>query len=132
VIFVDTSAWFAGFVPTDPKHQSAVAVFSSTPPQQLITSDYIVSEILTLFKVRGEATRAFALGRQILEETICRLVWVEKQDVFKAWTTFGTYRDKDWSFTDCVSRAIIERLEIGEAFAFDAHFREFGNVTVVP
>jgi predicted nucleic acid-binding protein len=49
-----------------------------------------------------------------------------------AWTVFESYRGKGWSFTDCVSRAVIERLGIGRVFTFDAHFREFGNVTVVP
>jgi hypothetical protein len=68
----------------------------------------------------------------VLEERICRLLWVERQDVFKAAILFATHRSNAWSFTDCVSRAVIERLAIREAFAFDAHFREFGIVTVVP
>ena len=41
-------------------------------------------------------------------------------------------RDKEWSFTDCVSRAVIERLGITTAVAFDEHFRQFGTVIVVP
>jgi len=82
--------------------------------------------------MRGETTRAFALGRQIIEERICRLIWIEKQDVQKAWITFDTYRDKGWSFTDCLSRTVIDRLQISEAFAFDRHFHEFGNVAIVP
>ena len=42
------------------------------------------------------------------------------------------YQDKGWSFTDCVSRVIMQRLDIRTAFAFDDHFRQFGTVTVVP
>ena len=41
-------------------------------------------------------------------------------------------RDHDWSFTDCTSKVIIERLQILEAFAFDHHFDQFGTVTRVP
>ena len=59
-------------------------------------------------------------------------MWVERQDVYKAWTIFESFRDKGWSFTDCVSRAVMERFQITEVFTFDAHFREFGNVTVLP
>jgi predicted nucleic acid-binding protein len=132
VIFVDTSAWFAASVPTDPNYRQADAFLATADPDALITTDYVLDESMTLFKMRGEAKRARELGRRILEERICRLVWVEKQDVFKAWTVFESYRDKDWSFTDCVSRTVIDRLNIAEAFAFDEHFREFGHVTVVP
>jgi predicted nucleic acid-binding protein len=132
VIYVDTSAWFAGFVPGDPNHRLAAAFFAATPIQQLVTSDYILSEFLTLLKVRHEAKRAFELGQQILDETICQMIWVEKVDVFKAWIYFDTYRDKGWSFTDCASRALMERLRIDSVFAFDQHFHEFGNLTVVP
>jgi predicted nucleic acid-binding protein len=132
VIFVDTSAWFATVVPTDLNHRAADEFFASAVPFSLITTDYILDESMTLFKVRGEAHRAREFGRRILDEEVCRLVWVEREDVLRAWTIFESYRDKDWSFTDCVSRAVIERLRIPEAFAFDEHFRQFGNVSVVP
>ena len=42
------------------------------------------------------------------------------------------FRDKNWSFTDCTSRMVMEKLAIGTAFAFDQHFRQFGTVSVVP
>jgi predicted nucleic acid-binding protein len=132
VIFVDTSAWFAGSVAADQNYQAATALFGSTEPQLFITSDYVLDECLTLLKARGENLRALELGRRVLEERVCRMLWVEQQDVVKAWIFFEAYRQKDWSFTDCVSRALIERLRIQQVFTFDAHFREFGNVSVVP
>jgi uncharacterized protein len=132
VIFVDTSAWFAASVPTDPNHRQADALLATTNPRSLITTDYILDESMTLFRMRGESQRAYELGRRILEERICSLVWVERTDVLKAWTTFESFRDKNWSFTDCVTRAVMERMNLVDAFTFDRHFREFGNVTVVP
>lgn len=132
MIFVDTSAWFAIFVPTDVNHQVARPLFDALPSSTLITTDYVLAETLTLFKMRHETRRVFQLGQNMLEERVCRLTWVAAQDVYKAWTIFDSHRDKGWSFTDCVSRAVMERLQITEAFAFDAHFREFGNVKVVP
>ena len=60
-IFVDTGAWFARFVPTDPDHPAAkVWLDHNTSP--LITTDYIVDELLTLLKVRGEYQRALEIG----------------------------------------------------------------------
>jgi len=45
---------------------------------------------------------------------------------------FRDYADKRWSFTDCTSKVVMERLGIRTAFAFDHHFKQFGDVKVVP
>ncbi|HEX5472720.1 MAG TPA: PIN domain-containing protein, partial [Lacipirellulaceae bacterium] len=124
--------WFAASVPSDPNYQSDSRFLAVIDPILLVTTDYVPDEYLTLLKARGQTRRVDVLGRQILEQVVCRIEWVEPNDVYKAWTTFDSYRDKGWSFTDCVSCAVMERLQIAEAFAFDQHFREFGNVTVAP
>ena len=97
-----------------------------------MTTDYVIDELLTLLKIRGEFERALEIGPPLLRGTICHLEWVTPADVAQAWQVFATYRDKGWSFTDCVSRVVIERLGIATAFAFDVHFRQFGTLTVVP
>jgi uncharacterized protein len=131
MIFVDTGAWFARFVASDPDHPAARDWFDrNTEP--LLTTDYIVDELLTLLKVRGEFPRALEVGLPLLGGEVCHLEWVTPADVASAWDVFSTYRDKGWSFTDRVSRAVIERLEIATAVAFDLHFRQFGKIAIVP
>jgi uncharacterized protein len=85
-----------------------------------------------LLKIRGELERAIRLGEGILHGEAARLVWVTPADVEAAWRVFSRFRDKGWSFTDCTSRVLIERLSARAAFSFDDHFRQFGNVLVVP
>jgi predicted nucleic acid-binding protein len=58
--------------------------------------------------------------------------WVTQEDILQAWEVYQSYHDKAWSFTDCVSLVVMERLGIKTAFAFDKHFRQFGTVAVVP
>lgn len=131
MIFVDTGAWFAAFVPNDADHATADAwLEANTEP--LVTTDYIVDELLTLLKMRREYQRALDIGPRLLQSNIARLEWVQPADIQRAWTIFQQYQDKNWSFTDCVSRVVMERLAIQTAFAFDDHFRQFGTVTVVP
>jgi uncharacterized protein len=130
-IFVDTGAWFARFVPSDRDHAAARAWFEqNTHP--LITTDYIVDELLTIFRVRGEYQRALEVGPPLFANELCALEWVTPADVKNAWQVFSTYQDKGWSFTDCVSRVVMERLGITSAVAFDEHFRQFGTVRVLP
>jgi len=130
-IFVDTGAWFARFVPSDRDHPAARAWFEqNTHP--LITTDYVIDELLTVLKIRDEFPRALEVGPSLFNGDVCDLEWVTEADVRDAWQVFSTYRDKGWSFTDCVSRVVMERLRITTAFAFDEHFHQFGTVTVVP
>jgi uncharacterized protein len=130
-IFVDTGAWFARFVPSDVDHDPARDWFEKNT-LSLVTTDYVVDELLTVLKVRGEYERALEVGPALFNGDVCHLEWVTQADVKDAWLVFSSYRDKGWSFTDCVSRVVMERLSITTAVAFDEHFRQFGTVTVVP
>lgn len=131
MIFVDTGAWFATFVPNDPDHAAADA-WLETNVEPLVTTDYVVDELLTLLKIRGEFQRAIRIGASLFAGEIARIEWVMPDDVRQAWALFQRYNDKDWSFTDCVSYVVMERLGVRTAFAFDDDFRQFGTVTVVP
>ncbi len=131
MIFVDSSAWFARYTPRDKFHQAA-RDFLQNDHELLLTTDYVVDETLTLFKARNNYDRALLVGPQLLAGELADLVWVEPKDVQAAWDVYERFRDKAWSFTDCVSYVIIQRLEIRRALAFDDHFRQFGMVEVVP
>lgn len=124
-------AWFAAFVPNDPDHAAADAWLSRNT-DLLVTTDYVLDELLTLMKCRGEFDRAVQAGHSLLDGLVAQIEWVTPGDVQAAWETFRRFSDKGWSFTDCTSRAVIGRLFIPTAFAFDDHFRQFGNVNVVP
>jgi predicted nucleic acid-binding protein len=50
----------------------------------------------------------------------------------KAWILFQRYSDKRFSFVDCASFALMKRLGIPAAFAFDEDFRRLGQWIVYP
>jgi predicted nucleic acid-binding protein len=131
MIFVDTGAWYASVVDVDPDHIAARAWLDQNTVQ-LATSDYIIDETLTLLRVRKFPTLALDLGHMLFGGQIAKILKIGEEDIREAWTTFRDFSDKGWSFTDCTSKAVIERLEIDTAFSFDSHFRQFGAVTVVP
>ena len=61
MIFVDTGAWFAATVPSDPDH-AAASRWLAANTEPLLTTDYVVDETLTLLRVRGERRRSLLLG----------------------------------------------------------------------
>jgi predicted nucleic acid-binding protein len=95
MIFVDTGAWFAAFVLNDPDHLAA-DVWIAINAEPLITTDYVIDELLTLLKMRGEYQRALRLEASLFAGEIARLVWVVPDDVQEAWTIFQRYQDKGW------------------------------------
>lgn len=131
MIFVDTSAWYAASSTRDANHQAAKH-FLTSARQRLVTSNFVVDETLTLFRARGEKQLALAFGREVIEGPVAEIITISDQDFTDAWQVFQRYADKQWSFTDCTSRVLMERLGIGCAFAFDEHFRQFGTVAVLP
>jgi uncharacterized protein len=129
-VFVDTGAWFAASVPTDPDHVAA-SEFMRSNTQRLVTSDCIYDELLTLFRSRGKMDRAQDWVNQVRQRR-CEIVRLTRDDIRQATDLYFAFADKRWSFTDCTSRVVMERLGIRRAFAFDEHFHQFGTVSVVP
>src|SRR5579864_535211 len=129
MIFVDTGAWFASVVPTDPDHAAAKAWLGSNQ-EPLFTTDYVVDETLTLLKVRGQMARALAIGSAFFDSSLATIHHLTDAELRLAWGVFSKFTDKDWSFTDCTSKIVIEQLGVQQVFAFDRHFRQFGTVTV--
>ena len=129
-VFVDTGAWFASCVPSDPDH-AAAAAFLSRNTEPLILSDFIYGELLTLFQARKKMPQASLWLKQV-ERKQCEVIRATDSDLRDATQVILQYADKEWSFTDCLSRVMMERLNISQAFAFDEHFRQFGTVTVIP
>jgi uncharacterized protein len=131
MILVDTGAWYAGAVPDDDNHQRAREWLNGND-QPLVTTDYVVDETLTLLKMRGHASLAMHLGEALFAGEVADIVLISEEDIQQAWRTFRQFYDKGWSFTDCTSKVVMERLRVAQAFSFDQHFRQFGSITVVP
>ena len=102
-VFVDTGAWFAYFVRRDPDHHSA-RKWVSTNESPLVTSDYVLDELLTLLKIRESYAVAVAAGKVLIGEKICQIIKVTPDDFTRAWSIFVQFSDKGWSFTDCTSK----------------------------
>ncbi|AFY30643.1 type II toxin-antitoxin system VapC family toxin [Calothrix sp. PCC 7507] len=131
MIFVDTSAWFAGIVPSDTNYQAASSwVNQNTQP--LITTDYIVDETLTLLRTRGENLRAISLGEAFFSDILTTIYYLTEEDIQQTWQIFRQFSDKNWSFTDCSSFFVMNKLHLTQAFTFDHHFRQFGFINIVP
>lgn len=80
-----------------------------------------------------DESHALALSRlntEIARRWVLTNVWpverVTEDDESKALTILQRYVDNTFSYTDACSFAVMERLRLKTAFAFDPHFRQYG------
>jgi len=123
-LLVDTSAVYALIDRDDTYHRKAVNLLRSLPRRGLnpLLTNFILAETHALLLSR--------LGPEIARDWLLRQIWpverVNPQDEEKAREIIQRYTDKTFSYTDATSFAVMERLGIREAFAFDPHFRQYG------
>lgn len=130
MIFVDTGAWFAAIVSSDRNHAIASSWLAQNQ-ETLLTTDYVVNETLTLLR-GGERRKAIEFGKALFAGELAVLHYMTIADIQETWQVFQHFADKEWSFTDCASKSVMEKLGITQAFAFDHHFRQFGTIQVLP
>lgn len=131
MIFVDTGAWFARFVPDDPDHSLLETWFAGND-EPLVTSDYCVDETLTLLVARKRLRLSLEVGRGLFEQAVARLHFLTPDQIHRAWVLFQSQARVGWSFTDCTSKIVMDDLRIRTVAALDHHFRQLGNFSIVP
>src|SRR3990172_6375411 len=127
-LFVDTSAWLALNDRNDQYYSRAAAKSTDIKRHriELITSEYIIDESITLIRYRVSHKAAVIFGDSLLNSSIVKIIDVKGEDRIKAWEMFKKYEDKELSFTDCISFVLMENLKLNKTFTFDEHFKQLG------
>jgi predicted nucleic acid-binding protein len=127
IVLVDSGAVLALLNRNDRWHSQAVAVLQELTAEKaiLVMTNFLVAETHALVLVR--------LGRELAREWLLTFDWnvlrVSPEDERHARSIIENYRDKDFSFTDATSFALMQRYGIKVAFTFDRHLRQFGLQT---
>ena len=68
----------------------------------------------------------------VYKSDILEIIYISMDTEEEAYKIFKKYKDKDFSFTDCTSFALMERKKIKKAFSFDHHFIQHGSFQMIP
>lgn len=125
--FVDSSAYLALLNPRDRYHEEAALVSRKLAAEhwQLFVTNFIVAEAhaLILGRLGHPIARQFLAALLRSSTNVIRPTLADEQ---KARHIIFQYEDKDFSLTDALSFAVMERLAIPAAFTFDHHFSQYG------
>lgn len=127
-LFADTAGWMACADGADPAHVRSCAARDAAleAGQRLVTTDFVVDETLTLLRLRLGIDAAEKWWRQVDGSSRVRWERIDSDRFERARQLFFQYRDKDFSFTDCTSFAIMRELRLTHAITTDRHFRQMG------
>jgi predicted nucleic acid-binding protein len=121
-MLVDTGAWYALADRSDRHHKRARGFYLEEAPKgRLVTTDLIVAEGWSLIAAHLGRPAAVTFW-ETLRTTRISILPLDAVDLEAAWRILQAFPDQTFSFTDCTSFALMERIGVHEAFAFDSHF----------
>lgn len=128
-VFIDTSAYYTLIDKSATDYALAQASFRRMTSEQvdLCTTTFVVAEIHAMVLRR--------LGRDLGSRTLDRLyassiriIRPTERDETHAREIIRQQSDKDYSYTDAISFAVMERLHLRHAWTYDHHFSQYGFV----
>lgn len=132
MIFVDTSHWIALRIRQDAHHGEATDVFRSAGPEQLVTTNHVRGETWTFLR-RRVGHRAGVDFLDLLDRSPrLQVVHVDEDLERRALEWLRRHDEREYSFVDATSFAVMRSLKIRRALAFDGDFAAAGFVELRP
>jgi predicted nucleic acid-binding protein len=126
-VFVDSSVYLALLDQDDEHHREATQLLHQLAEEryrQFTTNVLLIESHALILSVLGRAQAAQFL--RDMQESNTVIVRVRASDEARAQQILFQYTDKDFSFADATSFAVMERLAIRLAFTFDRDFAQYG------
>jgi predicted nucleic acid-binding protein len=132
VIFVDTSFWAAARLRRDAHHGEAAALLEAAEGERLVTSNHVRGETWTFLRRRDGHRTAVAFLDMLAATARIDVISVDEGMETGALRWLRRHDEREYSFVDATSFALMRSLRIKEAFAFDGDFAAAGFVELRP
>jgi predicted nucleic acid-binding protein len=126
VIFVDTSFWIGLVAQDDDHHAEARTLFGLHGDQRLVTTNHIRGESWTFVRRRHGHRAAVELLDRIERAARLDVHFVTEELEAEALRWLGRHDEREYSFVDATSFALMRSLRIKRALAFDGDFEAAG------
>jgi predicted nucleic acid-binding protein len=129
VKFVDTSYWISLRYRRDARHPEARKLWLGGPGA-LITTNLVIGETWTFLRRRAGHERAMEFREAALKLSNLTVRHIDEDIEDEAWRWLGRHDERRYSFVDATSFALMRRLRLRDALAFDGDFSAAGFVEV--
>jgi predicted nucleic acid-binding protein len=129
--FVDTSFWVALRFARDRRHEPAREIWASGTGA-LTTSNLVIGETWTFLRRRADRRRAMEFYDAAVRLPSLTVRSIDHELEAEAWRWLRRHDERQYSFVDATSFALMRRLRLREALAFDGDFASAGFVEARP
>ncbi len=129
--FVDTSFWVAYRFRLDDRHDAARALWQDRS-HPLLTTNHVTGETWTFLRRRAGHIEATGFLDNIERSDRLTVIHVDEATESEAWAWLRRHDERDYSFVDATSFAVMRQNRIREALTFDGDFSAAGFVEARP
>jgi uncharacterized protein len=132
-VFVDSSVYLVLLDADDEHHSQATEILQELAQaryRQFTTNVLLIESHALILSVLGRTQAAQFL--KDMQESNTVVIRARASDEERAKQILFQYDDKDFSFADAISFAVMERLDIRLAFTFDRDFAQYGFTVLSP
>ena len=129
--FADTSFWFGLQERRDSRHQDARALVARGIGR-VLTTNHVIGETWTLIRRRSGHVASVGFLDRLAVLPDVEVTHVDESIEADAWRWLRGHPEREYSFVDATSFAVMRRRRIREALAFDGDFNAAGFVEVRP
>lgn len=129
-IFVDTSAWVAVTNRRDQYHETAGNFYKGIFKEfhEILTTNLVVAETYILLRLDCGSAVALGWWERIASSLKVKIIYADPDLTEEAIKILRRYNDQPFSLTDAISFALMKKMKISDAFAFDVHFTTAGFI----
>jgi predicted nucleic acid-binding protein len=126
-LFADTFYWIALTNPRDGFHHKVLEFSRSLRPQSIVTTDEVLTELLTFAAADQQLRREASLVvNDVLADENVRVVPQTRQSFLAGFSLYQARPDKGYSLTDCISMATMRHSGLTDVLTNDRHFEQEG------
>jgi uncharacterized protein len=126
VIFVDSSFWIGLTDALDGRHEEATALLRLHDRAQLVTTNHVLGETWTFLRRRHRHSVAMTFVERVDRAERVDVMFTTAELERDAWEWLRDHDEREYSFVDATSFALMRRFAISEALAFDGDFAAAG------
>ncbi len=123
-LFVDTNVICALYNPKDSLHKKAQTIKTLLKIYNPVVSNFILLEMYTILSQRVSKEFAVSFGNRIRERHTYAIVWINKKLEDEVWNIFASIKDKNFSYVDASTLAVMRKEKIKHLLSFDNSFIE--------
>lgn len=133
-LFIDTSYLCAYYNKLDSLHDKAKGLFPKLPEFNIIISNFILLECYTVISQRVSKKHALLFKEDMYNQKYYSIFWIGRKLEDEAWTIFQSIKDKNFSYVDASTLAVMKSQKITHLLSFDTSFaqlqRTFGFILI--